>query len=121
MTARTDGATSPRMSMEERWMPGMFVQTPSKVLSTTEGEFLTRNYRSKQIFSRFWSNVACVTPAPTKRTNVASSSPITNRESLEAGESLKEGQCEYTCGDTGGCTTELVVNLSGILEEIRGW
>ena len=40
MTARTDGATLPRMSMEETWMPGLFVQTPSKVLSTTEGEFL---------------------------------------------------------------------------------
>lgn len=68
--------------------------------------------RSSVHTGRFWSRVACETPPP-----APSSSPITYREPLEAGESLREGHCEYTCGDTGGCTTELVVNLSEVREQ----
>ena len=39
-TPRTAGATSPRMSMAERWRPRLLVQTQSEVLSTPKGEFL---------------------------------------------------------------------------------
>ena len=38
----------------------------------------------------------------------------TTNVSLRSGESLREGQCQYTCEETGGCKTELVINNNGI-------
>ena len=123
MTPMTAGATLPRMLMAERWRPRLLVQTQSEVLSTPKGVFLLRVIicQSQKMVSRFWSNVACDTPAPTTRRKASSSSPITYRERLEAGESLREGQCEYACEDTGGCTTELLVDWRRIVEGTEGW
>ena len=40
--------------------------------------------------------------------------------SLSLGEYLREGQCQYTCKESGGCNTQLVVDWANVTEKLCG-
>ena len=47
-------------------------------------------------------------------TSTTTSTATTTTVPLRLGRSLRDGQCQYTCQETGGCKTELVINNNGI-------
>ena len=50
----------------------------------------------------------------TSTSTATTTTTTTTTVPLSFGESLRDGQCQYTCEETGGCKTELVINNNGI-------
>ena len=77
-----------------------------------------KNKLFKDLVNLFPKNVPS-SPSELKTFFTDLKSTLTSRTSttpLSLGEYLREGQCQYTCKETGGCKTELVVGGANITD-----
>ena len=63
-------------------------------------------------------NMNCIWPPIRTLTKTKSiTAPPTSSLSLSPGEYLREGMCQYTCKESGGCNTQLVVDWAKVTEK----
>ena len=64
-------------------------------------------------------NMNCIWPPIRTRTK-SIEAPHTSSLSLSPGEYLREGMCQYTCKESGGCNAQLVVDWTKVTEKWCG-
>ena len=92
-------------------MPGHMQGKKTSISTTISSTTSTTNTTTSNIPTSLDKQTAISTPTSSTTSNTTAT---TTTIPLNFGESLREGQCQYTCEETGGCKTELVINNNSI-------